>query len=187
MPRLTQVAHEAIRATVRPGDRVIDATAGNGHDTLFLAGCVGPHGHVLAVDRQSSALANTRERLRAAGLLERVTLVIGDHADLLHIARDDWRGQTRALVFNLGYLPGSDKSVITTPGSTRRALDASRELLAPGGLISVLIYRGHAGGHDEETMIQAWLSQNVGAFASIQWLDGDFPTESSPRLLLARK
>jgi len=183
MPRLTQVAHQRIQAVVQTGDLVIDTTAGNGHDTLLLAELVGERGKVLALDRQASALEETRKRLQQANLLDRAMLIEGDHADLLSIVPSSWPGKVRAVVFNLGYLPGSDKTIITTADSTCQALNASCRLLHSGGLLSVLIYRGHPGGHVEEAMILNWLSNNDDAFSNIAWNDGDFPTDNSPRLL----
>ncbi|WP_309400283.1 class I SAM-dependent methyltransferase [Cerasicoccus maritimus] len=183
MPRLTQVAHEQLASAILPGDYVIDATAGNGHDTLFLAERVGRTGVVLGIDRQPDALRSTGKRLNEAGCAEQVRLALGNHADMLEFLPGNWRHRVKAVVFNLGYLPGSDKEVITTAESTREALDASLQLLQPRGVLSILVYRGHDGGHAEEEMIQAWLQQNDGAFSKVEWNDGDHPTNSSPRLL----
>ena len=58
--RLTQIAHEAIAAVLHDGDTTIDATAGNGHDTLMLARLVGESGRVIAFDVQSDAIIATR-------------------------------------------------------------------------------------------------------------------------------
>jgi len=185
MPRLTQVAHEKLAVMLGAGDYAIDATAGNGHDTRFLAEQVAPSGRVLAIDRQASALRQTECRLGTGALRECVTLVEGDHAQLRDIAPAAWRGRVRAIVFNLGYLPGSDKTVVTGPSSTRAALEASLTLLAPGGLLSVLIYRGHPGGCAEETMILDWLTENTAEFRRVEWDEGDHPSMTSPRLLTA--
>ncbi|GHC10400.1 tRNA (mnm(5)s(2)U34)-methyltransferase [Cerasicoccus arenae] len=183
MARLTQVAHTQLSDTIQAGDYAIDATAGNGHDTLLLARLVGSAGRVLAIDRQATALSTTQQRLTIASLLDRVILTEGDHANLLSLAPQDWQGHVQAIVFNLGYLPGSDKQIITTAATTRSALDACLQLLKPGGLLSLLIYRGHAGGHDEEVVILDWLETNANHFSSLTWNDGDFPTADSPRLL----
>ena len=67
-PRPTEVVHQWLAEALSPGDLVIDATAGNGHDALKLAGKVAPNGRVMAYDVQPAALEATRERLRAAGL-----------------------------------------------------------------------------------------------------------------------
>lgn len=185
MPRLTQLAHARLAEVLRPGDLALDATAGNGHDTLFLARLVNPGGQVLAIDCQPAALATTRVRLEKESLTSAVQLVCGDHAQLLSLTPPAWSGRVRAAVFNLGYLPGSDKAIITRPASTRDALEACLTLLAPGALLSVLVYRGHPGGHNEETMLHEWLEANQTHWATAQWHDGDHPTPDSPRWLAA--
>lgn len=187
MPRLTHAAHECLAQAIQPSDLVIDATAGNGHDTLFLAKLVGDEGRVLSIDRQASAIKATRRLLMDAQMEGRVVLHEGDHADLINLAPEDWLTSVTAVVFNLGYLPGSDKSVITTPGSTYAALTASLNLLKTGGMISVLIYRGHAGGHDEESVILGWLDECSDKLNNVNRNDGEFPTPTSPRLLTVIK
>ncbi len=154
-PSLTQRAHAALLEVLRPGDRAIDATAGNGGDTLFLATAVGPTGHVWAFDTQAAALARTRERLAAAGI---------DHVELrqeCHSRLAAWdptaTGPVRAVMFNLGYLPGGDHALVTRPETTRVALDAAARLLTPGGRISVVVYRGHPGGQAESATVEEWL------------------------------
>ena len=64
-PRPTDLAHTILREAIRPGDTVIDATAGNGHDTVFLAEIVGSNGRVLAFDIQASAIEAARTRASA--------------------------------------------------------------------------------------------------------------------------
>lgn len=75
------LCHHFLRERIRPGDRVVDATCGNGQDTLLLAELVGEEGRVWGFDIQEEALARTRERLVAAGLDGRVELVLS----LIHI------------------------------------------------------------------------------------------------------
>jgi len=52
LQRVLQYAQQLLKATVEEGDTVVDATAGNGHDTLFLAQLVGDSGQVYAFDVQ---------------------------------------------------------------------------------------------------------------------------------------
>ncbi|NNC90490.1 MAG: class I SAM-dependent methyltransferase [Akkermansiaceae bacterium] len=151
--RVTRQAHEAVRAAVRPGETVIDATAGNGHDTCFLAECVGPGGSVIAIDVQAAALEETRRRLRDAGVEdERCELRQAGHEDLA--AMDP--GPVGAVMFNLGYLPGGDHTLVTRAGTTRRALDAALRLLRPGGVITVVAYPDHPGGGEEWRAVSKW-------------------------------
>lgn len=153
---LVTAAHRALAAVLRPGDVAVDATAGNGHDTAFLAQRVGRSGRVLAVDVQAAAITATEDRLQAAGLRERVELRRAGHEDLPVLVPGSWPGRVRAVVLNLGYLPGSERGLVTRPDTTRRALDAALSLLAPGGRLAVVAYPGHAGGEEEAESVAAW-------------------------------
>ncbi|ADE55214.1 class I SAM-dependent methyltransferase [Coraliomargarita akajimensis] len=156
--RLTERAHQTLEQLLSPGDLAIDATAGNGHDTLKLAQLVGPTGKVMAIDIQAQAIESTRERLSAAGL-QNVELIQQDHATALRQLVDSYRGNIRAITFNLGYLPGSDKSVQTSENSTLPALDASLQLLSATGKLFITAYRGHDGGQQEATAVEKWIQQ----------------------------
>lgn len=148
-------AHALLQRALQPGDCAIDATAGNGHDTLLLAQWVGASGQVVAFDVQAQAIAATRERLQAHGLAERVRLVHAGHETVLqHV-----RGPVQAAVFNLGYLPRSDKRVTTRAASTLAALDGILQLLQPHGLMVLVVYHGHAGGKDERSAVEAHVSR----------------------------
>ena len=114
-----------------PGSVVVDATMGNGRDTLFLAGAVGPAGRVYAFDIQPAALKATAALLAEAGLADRAQLIQADHS----LLQQHLPGPVDAVMFNLGYLPGGDHSTITRPDSTRAALQAALSLLAPGGRV----------------------------------------------------
>ncbi|WP_305908526.1 class I SAM-dependent methyltransferase [Methylomarinum sp. Ch1-1] len=154
---LPETAHQIIVAHIRPGDIAIDATTGNGHDTLFLARQVGPQGHVYGFDIQSQAITATRQRLAEAQRQGQVTLFQASHADMAAKIPVDLHGRIQAIMFNLGYLPGSDKSVITRSESTLAALACATRLLAPSGVMTVLAYPGHAGGDHETAQVQTWL------------------------------
>lgn len=52
----------------------------------------------------------------------------------------------RLVAFNLGYLPGGDKTIITKSETTHLALEAAKRILKAGGLISLVVYVGHPGG-----------------------------------------
>ena len=158
MKRPTQQAHEIVSAVVRPGETVIDATAGNGHDTLFLAGLVGEGGRVVAFDVQEAAIASTRRRLAEAGVLERVEPWTGSHARMAERVEPG----IAAVMFNLGYLPGGDHGLITRTDETLRALEAAVALLRPGGVVTVVCYPGHEGGDKEAAAVREWIGQRGG-------------------------
>ena len=148
----TALAHLFLREVVRPGDRVVDATCGNGHDTLFLAQLVGPEGKVWGFDIQEQAMAATAALLEGAGCRERVELHHAGHEQLTTSVTSP----VDAVVFNLGYLPGGDKGCITSPHNTVVALTQAVELLAPGGRICISLYTGHPGGMEESDAVEAW-------------------------------
>lgn len=80
---VVELLRELLAREPLAGARVIDATAGNGHDTEFLARAVGEAGEVLAIDLQPAALEATLKRLgEDPGLARRVRVIQGDHAHL---------------------------------------------------------------------------------------------------------
>jgi predicted methyltransferase len=152
--RLTELAHEAVRASVRPGDIAVDATAGNGHDTRFLAEIVGASGHVFALDIQPEALTRTAAAVRRS---DTVTLIRRDHAEL-RAALPAWAlGRVAAVMFNLGYLPGSDRHIVTRAESTLPAVRDALEVIRPGGVVTILAYAGHPGGAEESESVASFL------------------------------
>ena len=155
--RLTEKVHHILSNHLKEGDRAIDATAGNGYDTLFLAGQVGSSGMVIAIDIQDCAVQSTRERLESAGLIDRVRLETEDHAVALKKLIVVDHEKVAAITFNLGYLPGSDKSIQTRAESTEAALAASIQLLVPGGCLCVTAYRGHSGGISEAETVEVFM------------------------------
>ncbi|XEC97723.1 class I SAM-dependent methyltransferase [Paenibacillus tarimensis] len=159
------LSHRWASERIAPGDTVIDATAGNGVDTLFLAKAVGPKGTVYAFDIQELALINTRQRLEAAHIrgeleksLPKLHLLLESHDRMKEAIPPHRHGLVSAVLFNLGFLPGpeADASLITKPETTLAALEAALFLLRPGGLLSIVVYPGHEGGEAEAAAVEAW-------------------------------
>ncbi|KUO58891.1 MAG: hypothetical protein APF84_14260 [Gracilibacter sp. BRH_c7a] len=139
-----------LQTLIQPGDIVVDATAGLGRDTVFLADCVGPCGRVYAFDIQEEALNATRSLLVKQGLDPRVELILASHTELLTYVPNG----VKAVVFNLGYLPGSDHQITTKASSTMKALNSVIKILKPKGIICLTVYRGHDDGMEEsQTLI----------------------------------
>lgn len=153
--RVLPFAKHLLREHVVPGTVAIDMTAGNGHDTLFLAELVGD-GHVYAFDVQEEAVVATRQRLEEAGMSERVSVIHDSHHTVQTVVADETRPITAA-VFNLGYLPGSDKTVTTIGETTIDALRQLQDVMAIGGVIVVVIYHGHDSGKIERDEVLAYV------------------------------
>ena len=166
--RLTELTHRILSKHLQDGDRAMDATAGNGHDTVFLAKQVGSKGGVIAIDIQKAAIEATRAKLEHARLATRVILRMGDHADIMKEPVLVDGPPFAAIIFNLGYLPGSDSCVRTRPTTTGRALDAALKLLRPSGRLCVTAYRAHTGGLEEATLVEAWMHQREAEGHSIE-------------------
>lgn len=148
------IAAETAKRVLHEGDRAVDATMGNGHDTLMLCNLVGDTGRVYAFDVQQQAVENTRQRLIASGVLKRAELFITGHEHMAALVPEG----VRLVMFNLGWLPGSDKTVRTQWATTEKAVEAALELLAPLGVCIIAIYPGHEEGEEERRQLMAFLS-----------------------------
>lgn len=147
------VAAEIFRAVLEKGDRAIDATMGNGHDTETLCHLVGAEGRVYAFDIQEAAVASTRERLEAAGLLERAVLFHMGHEKMGEVVREP----VQLIAFNLGWLPGGDHQVTTRTETTLSAIRQALELLEPMGVLVICVYPGHPEGEREREAVTGML------------------------------
>ncbi len=148
------LAADILQKAVLPGDAVVDATMGNGHDTLFLCNLVGETGRVYAFDVQAQAVENTKKRLEEAGVLSRAALFCLGHQ---HMA-EKVRSPISAAVFNLGWLPGGDHTVTTHWETTRQAVESALSLLKPLGVLVICAYPGHSEGSRERTALVDYLS-----------------------------
>lgn len=150
----TDMLHVLLKQVICKGDCVVDATAGNGHDTVFLAEAVGDEGKVIAMDIQAEAIEATRRRLRENLLENRVELHQVSHVEIGRLVA---AGSAKVIVFNLGYLPGSDRALITQAETTLQALAESVLALKKGGVLAVICYPDHAGGDDEAAQVSGFL------------------------------
>lgn len=150
MKRPLEMAHDFLAQVITQEDIVVDATMGNGYDTLFLARLAK---QVYAFDIQEKALEKTSQRLQEAGLTN-VELLLQGHETV-----DQFVTEVKAAIFNLGYLPSADKNIITKPQTTIEALEKLCRMLIKGGRIAVMIYYGHEGGDIERDAVMDFVSQ----------------------------
>jgi len=180
-PHPTDLLHTILRGEISEGDLAIDATAGNGHDTLFLAREVGRTGKVIAFDIQAAAIEATRNRMDSEGFSGRVILHGESHVELARFAAP---GSVKVIIFNLGYLPGADRSISTNKVETLEALDAASALLKPGGILAVICYPGHPEGAEEAEAVESFFhslpNHRVARYSLVA------TRSAAPFLLLAR-
>lgn len=174
LTQTVSVAMTITRSYLREGDTAIDATCGNGHDTLALAQAVGRNGRILAIDLQEEAILASKGLL-SAHQIDNVDFVQGSFVHL----EEHWRawmenmerGMTaetvdtaetpetpsnpRAIIFNLGYLPGGDKKVTTRTEDTLLAVQQALSIIAPGGIVTLVLYPGHEeGAREREALLE---------------------------------
>lgn len=179
---LTRQAQEAVAETLKAGDTAIDATVGNGFDTCFLSRIVGETGRVIGFDVQQSALESTRQRLEAEGLLN-VELLQQGHETLGQHFREN---SVAAVMFNLGYLPRHDHTITTQPTTSVEAIRSAVAVLKPGGVMTVLAYRGHDGGQAEFEAVQRVLLDTKDHY-DLRRVDSTPAKTTSPVLFIFRK
>lgn len=153
LTKTTSIAMYMTAGYLKEGDLAVDATCGNGHDTLSLVLAVGKSGRVLALDLQGEAVAATRELLDMHGI-ENVTVQRENFINLKDTVQREFPDQRpSAVIFNLGYLPGGDKTVTTRRKDTLKAAAQALELIRPGGIVTLVLYSGHLEGKREKAAL----------------------------------
>lgn len=166
-------ARTLLQEVIQSGDTVVDATAGNGHDTLFLANLVGDNGKVISCDIQDEAIMATNERIQQANKSKRVELHHIGHEHLNQLPSFQ-TAQIRAAIFNLGYLPKGDKRITTTGDTTIQAIEQIYSKLLKEGRIVLVIYHGHPEGKVEKDDVLHYVSnlpQEEAHVASYQFIN----------------
>ena len=158
--QITQWCAAFIRQQVQEGDFCIDATMGNGNDTLLLSQLCGKSGKVLAFDIQQEALDATRIYLSEHGIADpertNIRLICDSHTEIDRYLAEV-PGEISAFVFNLGFMPGRDKTIMTTEDTSLPAIKKAINLVKTGGIVSVMAYSGHKEGEAECAAIYEFL------------------------------
>ena len=149
------VSHRFIQRHLPKGGFAVDATAGNGGDTLLLCETVGKEGRVLAMDIQAQAVENTRKLLEEQGWQDTAQVVLDSHANLLQYVQPE---SADCVVFNFGWLPGGDHDVFTHAETSIQAIEQGLELLKPTGVMSLCIYYGRNNGTGERDALLEYLA-----------------------------
>ncbi|NLQ49751.1 tRNA (mnm(5)s(2)U34)-methyltransferase [Streptococcus mutans] len=143
--RPIELSHDFLSQVLDKNSIAIDATMGNGNDTVFLTHLAKK---VYAFDVQKQALIKTREKLEQLNI-KNVQLILDGHQTINKYVTEP----IRAAIFNLGYLPSADKTIITKPDTTLEAIGKILDRLEVGGRISIMIYYGHEGGDKEKDAV----------------------------------
>ncbi len=158
LPTVVEWSHWIASRALRPGDVAFDATVGHGNDLVMMATLVGEQGLVLGCDIQGHAIESAWQNAEMRGVSDRVRLHVESHEHIERICQAENVEQLRAIMYNLGYLPGGDKSIRTRRESTIASLGKALDLLMPGGVMTIVSYRGHEGGAEEAAAVLDWCS-----------------------------
>lgn len=154
--KITDWCHTMIQSLAKKGGSYIDATMGNGNDTLFLARIAGERGQVLAFDIQQSALDKTQELLEEHGMEEKVKLILDGHE---HMDQYVQKESVDVICFNFGYLPGGDHTIATKAETSIEAVGKGLQILKKGGFMSLCIYSGGDTGFEEKETLLRFVQQ----------------------------
>lgn len=152
------LAHKYWNICGKKGGTFVDATSGNGRDSLYLAKnfLTSQSGKLFCIDIQSKAIEATQNLLSrslSAAVLDRISYHLTCHTDIEFLPPN-----IDIFVYNLGYLPGGDKSLTTNSQTTLLSLKKAMKYLNPNGIISIMSYPGHDRGKIELDSLLGFVS-----------------------------
>lgn len=181
--QMVEWVHLVLSQKIKNGDRAVDATAGNGWDTLKLCELTGPSGRVYSFDIQKSAVSNTKKLLKERGMEDRAEIFCCSHSEV----DKKIKGEVKAFTMNLGYLPGGDKSIVTRKDSTLQALKKLTNMLESGGTGTVLVYYGQEGGFEEKQGVEAFMESIPAGWGQVIRLETVNRKNNPPILYIMEK
>ena len=155
MINLLEIEKNFLIPHIKKGGVAVDFTMGNGHDTLWLSEAMGEGGKVYAFDIQPQALESSSRLLEAENAPKNYTLILDSHSNVMDYVSE----KICVGMFNLGFLPGGDKSITTKRETTMVAIRAAIDLLDDDGALLIAVYPGHAEGTIEGELIEEELSK----------------------------
>ncbi len=156
---INTVAHRWLKEYLKKDFICIDATMGRGNDTYFLARHASK---VIAFDIQKEALEATQNRCKDMNNIE-YHLLSHDQMETVVLTPVD------CVVFNLGYLPYFDPTIITKAETTQKALHASWNLLKKDGILLIISYVGHEGGKKEHEIVKEFVDTHSKCIKTYQY------------------
>ena len=176
---ISDLSHSIIENHLEKKNVVIDATMGNGYDTVYLGNLVGDSGKVYAFDVQEEACLNYKLKNR-----KNVSVVNDSHHKFDEYVIED---KVNCIMYNLGFLPGSNKEITTLAKTTMKSIEEGLEFLDSNGIMTIAVYRGHAEGKNEEHFIMEYvrnLPKNIYGVMLHEYLNR---AKSAPLLIVIEK
>lgn len=161
------LAHAYWKEILKAGDLAIDATCGNGHDSEYLSAL---GARVVGYDIQQEAIEATRAKVPSG------TFHLQSHVYFVE-------KEAKLIVYNLGYLPGGDKSLTTRTETTIQSVKCALEIASA---VSITCYPGHSEGAKEEVRLVELVKEldpRLWTVCYHQWLNRN----KAPSLILLKK
>lgn len=178
--QITELSKYILKEYIKSGDKVVDATLGNGNDAEFLAQIVGEQGRVYAFDIDSDAVEACKERLQSK--YPQIDFILDSHENLnMHV-----KGTISAAIFNLGYLPGGSHETYTKADVTIKALNKALVLLKPEGVLAIASYVGHDDFQEFNAVREFMKNLNPKAYKVI-FINPENQNERAPKLFICQK
>lgn len=150
MYKIVEFSHLVIKDYINSNNfyiRCVDATCGRGEDTLFISNLLNDNGHIDAFDIQMDAINSTKQKL----IDNNITNVDLFNQSFTTINPENYD----LFVFNLGYLPGGNKTITTMHEDSlyiiRKIIDYIP--LNLNSLLVIAVYPGHEEGKLESDVI----------------------------------
>lgn len=156
---IKQFVHTFLKSHVTKTDTIIDATVGNGYDTLLLSELAL---QVIGFDIQQQAIDLTEQRLQSSNA-NNVTLI---HDSFETIS--NFKGY-KGVVFNLGFLPNGDKSITTLADITLRTVQSIASQMQMNDFILLTAYPGHPEGQKEANYLSEYIKTLDSNFIAITY------------------
>lgn len=123
----------------------IDATCGNGEDSLFIANLIKDTDSLICYDIQEQAINTTKAKLAN---YHNVTYHLLSHEHFIERSAN-------LIIYNLGYLPNFDKTIKTNAKTTLESLQDSLLVVNQNDnfLIIIVVYPGHKEGKIESDVV----------------------------------
>lgn len=173
---ISDLSHSIIENHLEKKIIAIDATLGNGYDTDFLCE---RFEKVYSFDVQEEACLNYKLKNR-----KNVSVVNDSHHKFDEYVIED---KVNCIMYNLGFLPGSNKEITTLAKTTMKSIEAGLEILDSNGIMTIAIYRGHSEGKNEENFIMEYvrnLPKNIYGVMLHEYLNR---AKSAPLLIVIEK
>ncbi len=178
--QVTELSKYILRSYIKSGDKVADATLGNGNDAEFLAELVGNEGKVYAFDIDMNAVKYSKTRLQEK--YPQIDFILDSHENMDRYLENN----ISAVVFNLGYLPKGNHQIHTKAEITLKAIDKSLRLLKTNGILSVASYVGH-DNFNEFNAVRAFMKELNSKDYKVVFINPENQNEKAPKLFICQK